>query len=516
VIKQYIFLVLSLTIFVVACKEEENAPQVTFPEAQSLELMPGSQSTLNFTVSGGYWELYSNQPVWCRLSYDVQINQASVSGEEGSVTVQVFATDDLASFSESTTCNLVLNVAGQTKNLCTVTRKAYTSIFSLWQDQELLEPGTLLQLSYEGETSLRIENNFGTPVVQSSDWLEVSSDGAGSYTLSLDANRSRKYPIYDGYITFLADQIASVEYRYPVAFPGMDPEKIKITGYQYQPAGQNEVYTIPAYGWQVSSDGHTMTYVRPNGDVVVVPGTLSVTADALNDELVFAVFSDNRFVPVYGTEFYHIVQQQSNIYISVDALPDQVPSRSVSLYAFSAKQWESLANNIIDDESFYSPNALFSFSQQTEATGFEIEYYHWTDYEIYQLGVERGAEADVKSLIRMQEPCVDDGAIFTTHTAEVPVNAYTGNKALTVGILYNAETWNNATADVLNYRLIDLSTGADVANTDGYTLDAGLSQAGKWQFDLGFPGTLAQPLLLVIYDSSDRTQVLKALVIDNQ
>lgn len=515
-VKNYIFLALSLVFFVVACKEEENDPPVVFPEVQSLELSPSSQSALNFTVSGGYWELYSDQPVWCRLSYDVQINQASVSGGEGNVAVQVLVTDDLASFTESTACNLVLNVAGQTKNLCTVTRKAYTAIFSLWQDQELLEPGTLLQLSYEGETSFRIENNFGTPVVQSSDWLEVSSDGAGSYTLSLDANHSRKYPINDGYLTFSSDYIAGVEYRYPVAFPGMDPEKVKITGYQYQPAGQNEIYTIPAYGWQVSADGKTLIYVRANGDVVEVPGTLSVTADALNDELVFAAFADNCFVPVDGTEFYHIVQHQSNISITVDALPDQVLSRSVSLYAFSAKRWESLANKTIDEETLYSPNALFAFTQQVASEGFEVEYYHWTDYEIYQLGVERGAEADVKSLIRMQEPAVADGTIFTTHTAVVPVNAYTGNKALTVGILYDAETWNNATADVLNYRLIDLSTGADVANTDGYTLDAGLSQAGKWQFDLGFPGSLAQPLLLVIYDSSDRTQVLKALVIDNQ
>jgi len=504
---------LILAMLASACKEEENIPAPIFPNMLTLQGKAGDVLDLAFHVEGvrTQWELSSSKPTWCRLSGEGQKDLPSVIGMGSQGKVQVHIQTDQMEDGEFSKAELTLYAAGQSQVIATVIRTNEKMQVQVYQDKLFIPEGGTILIGSEGTGTFHITTEQGIPNLQHSNWFDVALE-EGIYTLTLHEDRSMKYaiPAEEGFVEF--SWKVGEGHRYLVAFKGMDEKTIHVTGYTYQPEGLNVTYHMSPYNWNVTEDGRRMSAVRPNGDIVEVQDVMQVQVEALNDDVVFAQLMNEEFSTLNGKEFFHITQKEGEVNITVDALPANVNQRKAAIYAFPSAQWAEMKTMTADKDDDFSTNAIFSFVQQRESNGFEIEYYNWSTYEMENVEVNTTISSIILERVKLWEAAAS--IIYLANITHIPANQFTNCRALTVAALMKSDEWDSGTTE-RNYALIDLTTGEDMVSNKQFSVDPGLNDINMWQFDMAIPATHTSPLLLVIYDHQDRTKVVKALVIEN-
>lgn len=244
------------------CDPSEESSEITFPEAQTLEIAAGAEQTVGFTADAD-WRLISSS-TWCKFNDNGVITQ-TISGKAGEASVTIAVSGDAQDF-DSSEADIEMTMGGKSQVVFTVTRPGIERTVTMYLDngKEVPEEITSVELSYGNYglnfTEIGFTANFRWKVKEMSEGLTLSEDLTGEANEDISGDdfktailgletKAQAYAFNDKKIV-ISDVEGKYEFPFTVTYAGMRDDVIEITGI----TGMNRGVSYTSDGFIYSRD----------------------------------------------------------------------------------------------------------------------------------------------------------------------------------------------------------------------------------------------------------------------
>lgn len=482
-------------LFLGACTDDEEKAPVEF----SFTALDGADTSLldeqdevigSFELDAtGDWSLYSDK-IWATLSLDYDGEFFNdLRGNEGKYTVYVKVTNEARTFNGSQAVITVL--AGDREEVvATVVRPAKSYAFGAIDAEGAgIES---LNIGYDAESWVGFDANFDCAIISYPQWMNEPLATDGGYTVSV-ADDCQPMP-QNGELLF-GNADGTIKYSLPVAYSGMDPEKIVI-GSDYNP-----------WGWYVTLDGKSFSFESndPSGETVVttVEGCLDFTVKCLNYDCRFIMLEEHDSV------LYASSSDDETAWVNVLRSDEEKSRVSVSVEPFDA----TTANRSRTGYLFAVPAALYenfmaALAANPKSLEFVDEHLSFVLLQITQKDLKGTVGFEITDASGAAVECVAEEEHYEWLCSEYSITDVT-TATLVPGERYTLNTKLTPAEWAKNFGLSYLDGGS--VRISRWSLETVLGEDGLYRVSFTVPATLDEPVIFRLY--TPQIINIKALVI---
>ncbi len=485
-------LVVVLGFFAAACSSDEKTKvEVSFTAPSSLDMaaLDSCESiTASFEVtSTGDWHLYSDK-MWVQLSQQPSGEFFNdINGSEGKHTIYIKVTADAREF-ENSVATVTLLAGDDRYVVTTIERLGKEHSFALvGADGNRVE---CVDLGSSATAWVAPSASFDCAILSYPLWLEEPVALNGGYTL----NVATDYIPYQKEGVLLFGNIdGTLAYEIPVAYTGMDPDRIIIDG-------ENS-----PWGWKVSLDGKTFlqesTTTTDENTEIIVENSLLFSATCFNyDYKLFAllVTADGAEL-VDAAESWIVATKSESVegQISVSALPFEPTATERSRKAF-----------LFAVPAAVSPGFISSFEASSDVDTFIDENQPFVVVEMEQRDIEGSDGFVITDAAGNASPTAEEIEHYEWLCSEFSITDVTTCN-LVPGESYTIDTRLSASEWSKNFALTDLEGNQQRLKL--WNIEAVLGSDGLYRITLTVPKSLNKTILLRLY--TPQIVNIKALVI---
>lgn len=478
--------------FAAACSSDgKTQVEVSFTAPSSLDMaaLDSCESiTASFELtSTGDWHLYSDK-MWVQLSLQPAGEFFNdINGGEGKHTIYIKVTADAREF-ENSVATVTLLAGSDSYVVTTIERLGKEHSFVLvGADGNRLES---VELGSSATGWVAPSASFDCSILSYPLWLEEPVAHNGGYTL----NVATDYIPYKNEGELLFGNIdGTLAYEIPVAYTGMDPDRIIIDG-------ENS-----PWGWKVSLDGKTFlqesTTTTDEKREIIVENSLLFSATCFNYDyrlLALLVTADGAEL-VDAAESWIVAARSESIagQISVSALPFEPTSTVRSRKAFLFAVPAAVCSGFIT-----------SFGENSDVDTFVDEHQPLVVAEMEQRDLEGSAGFVVTDAAGKASPSAEEEEYYEWLCSEYSITDVTTCN-LVPGESYTIDTRLSASEWSRNFALTDLEGNQQRLKL--WNIETVLGNDGLYKITLTVPQSLNKTILLRLY--TPQIVNIKALVI---